>query len=175
VRQWPTKNELIASLTDSSEWILDIGCGDGGILRSLKVRGYRNLHGLEISDYAVRRLRGEGIEMHAGMLPAPTLPPAAFDVVIASQVLEHVIRRRRFLAEIGRLLKPGGRAFFFVPDDCLGPIDEPEHVIKFTARSLRACLETRFRVVELHSMKDVNHPMSILFARVEQPADRAAP
>jgi hypothetical protein len=50
--------------------------------------------------------------------------------------------------EDGRLLKPGGCAFFFVPDDCLGPIDEPEHVIKFTAWSLRACLEKRFRDVE---------------------------
>jgi 2-polyprenyl-3-methyl-5-hydroxy-6-metoxy-1,4-benzoquinol methylase len=175
VRQWPTKNELIASLTNPGEWILDIGCGDGGILRSLKARGYRNLHGLEISDYAVSRLRAEGIEMHSGMLPAATLPLAAFDVVIASQVLEHVIRRRRFLTEIRRLLKPGGRALFFVPDDCLGPIDESEHVVKFTARTFRKCLETRFRVVELRSMKDVNHPMSILFAQVVHKTENAAP
>ena len=166
VRQWPTKNELIASITDPSERILDVGCGDGGILRSLKARGYRDLHGLEISDYAVRRLRNEGIEMHSGMLPAASLPLGTFDVVIASQVLEHVILRRRFLTEISRLLKVDGRALFFVPDDCLGPIDEPEHVVKFTARSLRACLETRFRIIELRSMKDVNHPMSILFAQV---------
>lgn len=62
-----------------------------------------------------------------------------------------------------------------MPDDCLGPIDEPEHVIKFTARSQRACLEKWFRVVELRSMKDGSHPMSILFAHVEQAADRATP
>ncbi len=55
-REWPTKNELIASLTSPSEMILDIGCGNCGILRDLKGRGYQHLHGLEISDYAIRRL-----------------------------------------------------------------------------------------------------------------------
>src|ERR1700704_1849069 len=95
-RHWPTKNELIASLTKPSDVILDIGCGNGGMLRYLQGLGYRHLQGLEISGYAIQRLRGEGIEMHYGLLPWLALPEASFDVVIASQVLEHVIRRRRF-------------------------------------------------------------------------------
>lgn len=86
-RHWPTKNELTASLTRPSDVILDIGCGNGSILRDLKRRGYRNLQGLEISDYAIRRLRGEGVEMHFGVLPSIPLPEAMFDIVIASQVL----------------------------------------------------------------------------------------
>ena len=167
-RQWPTKNELIRSWTDQTDLIVDVGCGNGSILRFLQGHGYQNLHGVEISEYAVRRLRSEGITMHLGMLPVASLTPGVFDVVIASQVLEHVIRRQRFLAEISRLMKPDGRAYFFVPDDCLGPIDEPEHVIQFTADSLHACLERRFRVIELRSLTDANHPMSILFAHVIQ-------
>lgn len=169
-REWPTKNELIASLASPSEVFLDIGCGNGGILRYLKGRGYRHLHGLEISNYAIRRLGAEGIQMHFGVLPSIPLPDASFDVAIASQVLEHVIRRRRFLSEMRRVLKPGGRALIFVPDDCLGPIDEREHVMKYNARSLREFLEQYFTVVRLDSMRDVNHPMSILFAHVEKPA-----
>ena len=168
-RQWPTKNELTASLTKPSDVILDIGCGNGGILRHLKSLGYTHLHGLEISRYAIQRLRGEGIEMHYGFLPSIELPDASFDVVIASQILEHVIRRRRFLNEVRRVLKPGGRALIFVPDDCLGPISEPEHVIKYDAHSLREFLQHDFTVIRLESMRDVNHPMSILFAHVEKP------
>lgn len=169
-RQWPTKNQLIASLTRPSEVILDIGCGNGSILRHLKSRGYRDLHGLEISDYAIRRLRADGIEMHFGQLPSIALPAAQYDVVIASQVLEHIIRRRRFLQEVRRVLKPGGRAFIFVPDDCLGPIDEREHVIKYDARSLRKVLEAYFNVVALDSMRDENYAMPILFAHVTKHA-----
>lgn len=163
LRTWPTKVELIAGMTRPGDAILDVGCGNGSILRGLKAKGWTNLHGLEISPYAVGRLGSEGITMHAGLLPHPMLRPGSYDLVIASQVLEHIIRRRPFLREIARLLKPGGRAFFFVPDNCLGPIDEPEHVVQFTERSLRKCLLSEFSQAEIQSFKDENHPMGILW------------
>ena len=169
-RHWPSKNELIASLTEPSDVILDIGCGNGGILRDLRRRGYRNLHGLEISAYAIGRLRVEGIEMHYGKLPFVPLPDAHFDAVILSQVLEHVIRRRRLLSEVARVLRPGGKAFIFVPDDCLGPISEPEHVIKYNAESLARTVSGQFALTAIRRMYDVNHPMPILFAHLRKPA-----
>ena len=168
-KQWPAKSELVESLTQPSDIILDIGCGNGSILRHLKSRGYQHLHGVEISDYAVRRLRGEGIEMHFGSLPSIPLADSTFDVVIASQVLEHVIRRRRFLKEIRRILKPTGRAFIFVPDNCLGPIDAPEHVIKYNAHTMRKLLEAYFSVVKLDSMREAHLEAPMLFAHVKKP------
>jgi ubiquinone/menaquinone biosynthesis C-methylase UbiE len=171
-RHWPTKNALIASLTKRTDVILDVGCGDGHMLRTLRSDGYQSLHGLEISDYAVQRLRGEGIHMHKGKLPRIPLPDASFDVVIASQVLEHVIRRRFFIKEIKRVLKPGGLACIFVPDDCLGPIDEKEHVICYNSRSLRAFLANYFSSVQIESIRDVNHVAPILYARVAKEGSR---
>lgn len=162
-RTWPTKVDRIARLTAPGDVIVDVACGNGSILRALRTRGYERLHGVEISQYAVARLRTEGITMHAGELPAIPLPDASCDVVIASQILEHVIRRDRFAREIVRVLRPGGRVFVFVPDDCLGPIDEPEHVIKFDARTLRHFLARRFDAVTVESMRDANYPMPILF------------
>src|SRR5438128_2722336 len=134
-RNWPTKCELIADLTRPEDRVIDIACGTGSILRFLKERGYPNLHGMEISPYAVNRLRDEGINMYQGKLPILCMPDGHFDVVIASQILEHVIRRRRFMQEIRRVLKPKGRALIFVPNNCLGPISEPEHVIKYNEKS----------------------------------------
>ena len=167
-RDWPTKTARIRELTEAHDAILDIGCGTGSILRSLAADGYRDLHGMEISDYAVKRLGAEGITMWSGRLPDLPVPDARFDVVIASQVLEHVIRRRRFVSEIARVLKPHGRAFIFVPDDCLGPIDESEHVIKYRSDSLRAFLLKTFDVISIESMRDANYPMSVLFAQVRR-------
>ena len=169
-RDWPTKVERIRELTDPDDAIVDVGCGNGSILRRLAESGYRNLHGVELSDYAVARLRTEGITMSPGRLPNLPLADARFDVVIASQVLEHVIRRGRFAREIARVLKPGGRAFVFVPDDCLGPIEEPEHVIRYDSESLRRFLAKTFEVVSVESMRDANFAMSVLFAHVRKAA-----
>jgi SAM-dependent methyltransferase len=169
-RDWPTKVERIRALTAPDDAILDVGCGNGSILRRLRAAGYRDLNGVELSAYAVERLRGEGITMWQGKLPGTPLPDARFDVVIASQVLEHVVRRGRFVREIARVLKPGGRAFIFVPDDCLGPIDEPEHVIRYDAASLARFLGKTFEVVSVESMRDANFAMAVLFAQVRKVA-----
>lgn len=167
-RMWPTKNALIASLTPKSDVVLDIACGSGGILRHLQRLGYSELHGLEHSPYAVKRLAQDGIKMHWGKLPAIALPDESVDTIIASQVLEHVIRRSRFVSEMRRVMRPGARALIFVPDNCLGPIDEPNHVIKYNRKTLRDFLGRYFDIVAIESFRDANHNMPVLFAHVRK-------
>ncbi len=55
-------------------------------------------------------------------------------------MLEHLDDDTACVAEMVRVLRPGGRAFIAVPDDCLGPDEEPEHVRKYTAKSLMELL-----------------------------------
>ncbi len=165
-RAWPNKVELIRTRTHPTDRILDVACGNGSILRALFSAGYRELYALELSGYAVRRLREEGIRASQGKLPLIDYADDTFDVVIASQVLEHVIRRGRFAREIARVLKPGGRAFIFVPDRCLPPIDTPEHVIVYDPPSLQRFLSKHFVNVRIEQMRDANHGMPILFAEV---------
>lgn len=166
-RMWPDKNTLIHQLTDENDAILDIACGNGSILKYLKTQGYQKLHGLEISTYAVNRLESEGINMCQGKLPHLPYPDDTFDAVIASQVLEHVIRRRTFAREIARVMSTDGKAFIFVPDDCMGPIDEKEHVIKYTQKSLHTFLSTYFTHVQVESIRDRSQESPILFALVQ--------
>ncbi len=52
--------------------------------------------------------RGTGYDLSA------LFPAAAFDVVVATQVLEHVARIERFMGEVAKVLAPGGEAFFTV-------------------------------------------------------------
>lgn len=169
-RYWPTVYEVVAARTNSSATILEVGVGNGGLLRSLKDRGFQDLHGMDISRYAINRLRAEGFRMHFGKLPAIPLPDASYDVVVASFVLEHIIRRRRFIKEVVRVLKPGGCALIFVPDNCLSPISEPEHVIAFNDRSLRSFLDQYLNVTAIESMRDSINATPILFAEAQKRA-----
>ncbi len=167
-RSWPTKVDVILAETEPTAKVLDVACGTGSILRELRKRGYGDLHALEISSYAVSRLASEGIHSRRGKLPRIAFASCEFDVVIASQILEHIVRRTLLVKEIRRVLKPGGRAFIFVPDNCLGPIDEPEHVILYESNSLREFLSRFFVVERVESMRDSNHQGPILFALVRR-------
>ncbi len=162
-RSWPTKNKLIMQITEHNQQILDIACGNGSILRYLKHEGYMDLHGLECSAYAISVLSSQGIQMHYSRLPKIDLPSEAFDVIIASEILEHLVKRHTFTKEISRILKPGGRVIFSVPDNCLGPIDEKEHVRKYTMKSLQTFLGKYFSIMEITSIKDINHNCPTIF------------
>lgn len=165
---WPTKVALIGSVAPKEARILDVACGNGSILRALHASGYQDLHAIELSDYAVARLNREGLQAKRGVLPDIDYPDAQFDVVIASQVLEHIIRRGAFAREVRRVLRPGGSAFFFVPDNCLGPIDEPEHVMIYDQAKLQAFLARHFPSVEVTSIRDANHAAPVLCARARR-------
>lgn len=171
-RRWPTKIEIISQRARPDGALLDIACGNGSMLRGLRQQGFARLAGLEISHYAVARLRDEGFTMIQGVLPEIAAADDSYDTVIASQVLEHIIRRDRFAREIARILKPGGEAFFFVPNDCLGPIDEPEHVIKYRRATFEAFLARHFDVLSIEIIKDANYSMSILMGQVRNRAKR---
>jgi ubiquinone/menaquinone biosynthesis C-methylase UbiE len=155
-RFWPEKVAAIERIVEPQESVVDIGCGNGSILRDLRDRGFTNLHGLEQSEYAVDRLSAERISMSRGNLLHMPFPDARFDVAIASEVLEHVIRRNRFCRELSRIVKPSGKVLIFVPNDRLGPIDEPEHVIMYNARSLRAFLDRHWIVESLSTVVEEN-------------------
>jgi methionine biosynthesis protein MetW len=144
--------------------ILDVGCGNGSILRDLRDRGFTRLHGLEQSEYAVKRLSAEGIAMSCGNLLAMPFEDAQFDVAIASQVLEHVIRRNRFCRELARIVKPSGKIIITVPNNCQGPIDNPDHVIMYDAHSLRAFLGRYWTVESIRSTVEPHNGADCLFA-----------
>jgi len=171
-RDWPTKNKLIKALTLPEDRLLDVGCGTGALLRFLKEEGYKNLEGLEISKRAVEVLDQHGITMHHAKLPDLPLLNEQYDVVVASQVLEHIIRRQKFLRGLKQILKPSGSLIIFVPNNCLGPIDEPSHVVKFTRDTLAKELSRCFSSVFVGNMKDENFDMPILFAYAQNDSGR---
>jgi SAM-dependent methyltransferase len=97
---------------------LDVGCGDGR-LAEVYLSGTPGVRwtGLEIDahDAALARQRGVYQQvLHCSATEIPE-PDASFDLVFANSVLEHMPPLDEVLAEVARVLKPGGRMAFTVP------------------------------------------------------------
>ncbi|PJJ76584.1 ubiquinone biosynthesis O-methyltransferase [Thermoflavifilum aggregans] len=99
--------------------ILDIGCGNGVISRYLGGMGFRVL-GVDISEKAIDQARKLNMwehvrfeVMHAEKL---TMEGAQFDVIICSEVLEHLDHPEVLLQQINKLLKENGKLIVTVPN-----------------------------------------------------------
>lgn len=97
---------------------LDVGCAMGFYVERLAADGW-DAHGIDISDYAVARGRARGVSTlqvaSVGELP---FEDARFDLVTAIDVIEHLDPdlAARCVAEVHRVLRPGGLAFFATPN-----------------------------------------------------------
>lgn len=97
---------------------LDLGCGDGLLTQILLERtGTRRLVGIDLDPLETEAARRFPFyeEIHTCSADAMPLADARFDFVISNSVLEHIPPLEGTIAEVGRVLKPGGRFFFTVP------------------------------------------------------------
>ena len=98
--------------------VLDCGCGGGAYVRALVALG-ADAFGVEFDDRKLAGKAGLGEALAArlslGDLEALAFPDASFDVALANEVLEHVPDDRGALAEVRRVLRPGGRLLVLSP------------------------------------------------------------
>ena len=96
--------------------ILEIGCSGGPLMQRLRAAGYADLTGIDVSGPAIELAQARGVS-HVSVMDGAALAfaDARFDLVIASDVLEHIEDEGRALREWTRVLKPGGQLLVFVP------------------------------------------------------------
>jgi len=99
--------------------IVDVGCGDGS---ALAVAASRNpahrFAGIDWSAGALRRAQDLGLTVVCADVSGPGLPVAdgAADVVIMSELIEHLVDPDGAVAEVRRVLRPGGSLLLSTPN-----------------------------------------------------------
>lgn len=98
--------------------LLDIGCGVGDIAYYLKRRGF-SVKGIDFSKVAVQKSKEKGIDAGICDVDQVGLPfeGDSFDVIWATDVIEHVFDPMNLISEMARVIKPSGEIFITVPND----------------------------------------------------------
>lgn len=158
--------------------ILDAGCGSGPLSAALRANG-SVVTGFDVSaamvDLARQRL-GEDADLHVADLAAP-LPfgDAEFDDVVASLVLHYLEDWSGALAELRRVLKPGGRLILSVNHPVIFPVVYPEAdyfaVTKYSEDYLMdgQTVSLTFWHRPLHAMTDAFTAAGFRIAAVSEP------
>jgi SAM-dependent methyltransferase len=93
--------------------VVDVGCGDGSLMRALAARG-ASVVGVEVSEAAVARAGERCVLGRADALP---LGDASVDVCVLMRSLHHVPAQAmpRAFEECARVLRPGGAMYVAEP------------------------------------------------------------
>ncbi|MBV1879113.1 MAG: class I SAM-dependent methyltransferase [Pseudomonadales bacterium] len=124
---------------------LDVGCGNGKFVQKLSALGWQ-ASGVEFSESAAKAGISAGLKITVGTLEEAQYPDASFDLISARHLIEHLPNPVQFMAEITRLLRPGGRLLIRTPNsNALGrrwfganwyANDPPRHLVLFTPENL---------------------------------------
>lgn len=89
--------------------VLEIGCGTGMILKEIAPVARRAV-GIDISRGMLEQAEARGLDVVEGSATALPFADASFDFAYSFKVLAHVEDIRAAMREVGRVLRPGGRA-----------------------------------------------------------------
>jgi SAM-dependent methyltransferase len=108
--------ELVKAGATGQLGVLDVGSGTGSNLRMLRDLGFVDVIGLDSSEEAIRFCSEKGLgPVRRGDICAMPFASDSFDLVLATDVIEHVEDDGLALQEIARVLRPGGKALITVP------------------------------------------------------------
>ncbi len=152
-RIYPETNKRILESIGSNKEVLEVGCGVGILLK--QIQSNKNVvTGIDISSFAVSVLNEDGMNGIQSVLPNIPLNDNSFDVVVGTEILEHLDNDKELLVQCHRVCKKGGRIIFVVPNDCLGPDEEPEHMHKYNQDEFKELLSSVSTDVTINGFVD---------------------
>ncbi len=136
---------------------LEVGAADGLLLSRLnKTFEFKQAVGLELSEELIKANKDPTIHLRMGNAEELQFPANAFDIVIATAVIEHLDHPVRMVAECCRVLRKGGMLILTAPNPLhdaiakrIGYLKEEVHINSFTMKQLVALLEEHgFEITE---------------------------
>lgn len=157
----PTLWDLVWLSPDRHGTILDVGCGNGAFLATMRATGWY-VAGVEPDSQAAKLARTMfDLSIQATTLEQAVMEPDTFDVARMNQVIEHLDDPVRTLRACYRVLRPGGRIVIATPNALSRAhvrifhehwvhLDPPRHLWVFSPEALRIAVEQAgFRVEHL--------------------------
>lgn len=165
------KSVIIPNIS-SSVTALDLGCATGNLLEKLREKGW-NAQGVELAGSAVQTTRQKGFQVHQGTLESASFEDDQFRVITSSMVVEHLHDPKRTLAEVHRILEPGGTFILSVPNfGCWErflfgkywyALEVPRHLQHFRPRTIRSILhQSGFSSVKVIHQRNFNQVLGSL-------------
>jgi 2-polyprenyl-3-methyl-5-hydroxy-6-metoxy-1,4-benzoquinol methylase len=141
--------------------LLDVGCGDGLLLQTAKDEAWEAL-GIDLSETAILLCHRRGLSASRTNFFDASLDEQRFDVIIMSELIEHVPSPQRFLKRAEELLEEGGILYLTTPNfgslarrvlDGSWSVIHPEHIGYLERSTLReiASKETGLREIKIEA------------------------
>lgn len=134
----------------SSGNLLEVGAGNGYFLEIAQEKKW-NIHGTEVSENCIDKCIKKEIQLDKGQLSELKYPDNHFDVIVAIELIEHLIDPKKFVQECYRILRPGGLMYVTTPNfnsilryklkDQYDVISYPNHLMYFTQKTLTKLFE----------------------------------
>ncbi len=158
--------ELARNMVGLDKTVLDVGCGDGRLLRLFKKddKSKWMLYGVDLDETAGKIAEKEGIHFIKGSIDDVELPENKFDIIIMQQLIEHVFDPIKVLSKTHRALRKDGVLILETPSipsldfrlfkgKYWGGYHFPRHFNIFNEKSIRNALkEVGFNQITVKSL-----------------------
>lgn len=160
-----------------SAYIVDVGCGPGHLLTTLRARGYTNIAGVEVCTEFLPELQNRNIPSFEGIAEKLPFADNSVDALAYGHILEHLLNPSEAIIEMRRCLKPNGVTLVELPDlasydrvENVAPINQfiLEHINHFNLQNLSALFQKYgFEMIVFNKdIKDQMPIMRVLYRKV---------
>jgi SAM-dependent methyltransferase len=154
-REGPDPKEIAfrAVAEPAPQRVLEVGCGEGELAERIQDELGARVVAVDQSERMVELTRARGVDARVGDVQDLPFADASFDCVVAAWMLYHVPAVERAIAELARVVRPGGR--LVAPTNGAGHLRELWSLVEmgpirmsFAAESGAELLGQRFTRVE---------------------------